>query len=116
MRLNLSSSPELARIVRAADNSYRKREASLQVRETVCLSGTYWDGGSRSTYVAVDLVTLRSSAAEQFAPSAFGGPAAAPMVRIPEGIAIVQTGVFCGKTANATVYINPVNAAKLLPA
>ena len=116
MRLNLSSSPELARIVRAADNSYRKREASLQVRETVCLSNTYWDGGSRSTYVAVDLVTLRSSAAEQFAPGAFGGPAAAPMVRIPEGIAIVQTGVFCGKTANATVYINPVNAAQLLPA
>jgi hypothetical protein len=37
-------------------------------------------------------------------------------VAIPEGIAIVETGVFMGKAATARVYVNPANMAKLLPA
>jgi hypothetical protein len=114
--LELKTAPEVLRLIRAADPSYRKTRAYLHVSESVSLSGTYWDGGSRSTYTAVDLATGRSKGAPQYDPPQFGGPRAAPVVVIPEGVAIVETGVFCGKTANASVYINPVNAAKLLPA
>jgi hypothetical protein len=114
--IELKTAPELARIVRAADGAYRKTKARLVINPTCTLYGTYWDGGSRTTYTAVNLATMRAASAEQFAPPQFGGPAAAPTVDIPEGIAIVATGVFCGKPATASVYINPANAARLLPA
>jgi hypothetical protein len=113
--VELKTAPELIRVIRAADSAYRKTKAFLRVQPTCTLHGTYWDGGSRTTYTAINLSTMRAATADQFAPPQFGGPAQAPTVDIPEGIAIVATGVFCGKPATASVYINPANAARLLP-
>jgi len=113
--IELKTAPELIRVIRAADGAYRKTKAFLRVQPTCTLHGTYWDGGSRTTYTAINLSTMRAATADQFAPPQFGGPAQAPTVDIPEGIAIVATGVFCGKPATASVYINPANAARLLP-
>ena len=115
-RIDLKTAPELVRVIRAADSTYRKHQATLCALETVSLSNTYWDGGSRSTYTAVCLTTGRNKGAPQYDPPQFGGPATAPTVAIPEGIAIVETGVFMGKTATARVYVNPANMAKLLTA
>jgi hypothetical protein len=115
-KIELKTAPELVKVIRAADPNYRKRQATLSASETVGLYGTYWDGGSRYTYTAVDLVTGRSKGAPQYDPPQFGGPRVDPVVAIPEGVAIVQTGIFLGKTATARVYVNPVNMAKLLPA
>jgi len=112
----LKCSPEVKRVILAADASYRKREARLLVQPEIDLYGTYWDGGTRYSYTAVDLVTGRSKGAPQFDPPQFGGPATTPRVSIPQGVAIVKTGMFCGKTATAYVYINPADAAPLLPA
>jgi len=114
--LDLKAAPEVLRVIRAADPSYRKHKTILRVCDSVTLSGTYWDGGSRSSYTAVDLATGRSKGAPQYDPPQFGGPSTAPRVSIPEGVAIVQTGIFCGKTATAFIYLNPANAAKLIPA
>jgi hypothetical protein len=111
--ITLKTAPEVSAIIRAADPSYRKQKAALYARESLALSGTYWDGGSRNTYTAVDLSTLRAVAAPQFDPPQFGG-GDTRTVAIPEGIAIVRTGVFCGKTAYAAVYLNPANMARLL--
>jgi hypothetical protein len=115
-RIDLKTSPEVLRLIRAADSSYRKHQATLSASETVRLSGTYWDGGSRSTYTAVDLLTGRSKGAPQYDPPQFGGPRVDPVVSLPEGIAIVETGVFMGKPATARVYVHPSNIAKLLTA
>lgn len=115
-RIALKTAPELARVIRAADPTYRKREACLLVRERVMLSGTYWDGGSRSTYHAVDLRTLRTLPAPQYNPPQYCGPSTDPVVEIPESVAIVKTGVFMGKTATATVYIHPNNATRFIGA
>jgi len=115
-RIDLKTAPELVKVIRAADSTYRKHQATLSASETVRLSGTYWDGGSRSTYTAVDLVTGRSKGAPQYDPPQFGGPMVDPVVAIPEGIAIVETGIFQGKQAIARVYVNPSNMAKLLTA
>lgn len=108
----LKTAPELARVIRAADPSYRKREACLLGRETVTIHDSYWDGGSRYTYHAIDLRTLRALPAPQYSPPQYGGPT--PTVTIPEGVAIVKTGIFMGKTATATVYIHPSNATRLI--
>lgn len=113
---SLKNAPEVKRVIQAADPSYKKHSAVLVQCESVELHGTYWDGGSRYTYTAVELATFRVKDAPQFNPPQFGGPQSSPVVTIPEGIAIVKTGTFCGRTASATVFINPANANKLLTA
>jgi hypothetical protein len=114
-KVTLATAPEVKRVITAADPTYRKRDAFLRVTSQCTLSGTYWDGGSRSTYHAVDISTGRVLPAPQYNPPQFGGPRTDPTVDIPDGVAIVRTGVFCGKTATATVYVNPNTAAPLLP-
>ena len=115
-RVVLKESPEVKAIVLAADSTYKKHEASLVVSETCELQGTSWSGGSRSTYTAVDVVTKRSKGAPQYAPPQFGGPQTTPVVQIPLGVVIVETGIFCGKKATAYIHIHPANVAQLLPA
>lgn len=112
--ITLKTAPEALRLIRAADPSYRKTKARIFVGETVTLSGTYWDGGSRSTYTAVDLATGRSKGAPQYNPPQFGGPRVDPCVQLPEGVCIIETGVFCGNTATANIYLHPANVAKLI--
>jgi hypothetical protein len=112
----LKGAPELTRVIRCAKADYRKRHAFVYVRDNVELSNTYWDGGSRSTYTAVNLATGQASTAEQYAPQQFGGPCAPLNVSIPQGVAIVETGFFCGKPSTASVYINPADATPMLPA
>lgn len=114
--IDVKSAPELLRVVRAVDPKYRKHKVILCVYEQVTLSGTYWDGGSRSSYTAVDIKTGRVGPAPQYNPPQFGGPVEAPRVDIPDGVAIVETGFFCGKPKTATVFVNPRTATPLLPA
>lgn len=114
-KYSLGSSPELKRIVLAAFGGYRKRDCYVIVSTSCSLTGTYWDGGSRSSYVAVDLATCRSTGAPQYDPPQFGGPST-PHVELPLGVAIVKGGISCGKPATAVIYIHPDNLARLLPA
>lgn len=116
MILEVKQYPELLALIRAAFPSYRKHKAYLTVTDTVELQGTYWDSGSRSTYVAVDLASKVSRGAPQYAPPQFGGPRSTPTVTLPVGVAIVEGGIFCGKPATARVFIHPDNATKFLPA
>ena len=112
----LKDHPELQRVIRAAAPSYKKHKAFFDSAESIELQGTYWDGGSRSTYTAVRMTDGFSLGAPQYDPPQFGGPRQAPMVTIPVGVAIVETGTFCGKPATAAVTINPADATKFLAA
>ena len=114
-RVTLKDHPEIKALVLAADRTYRKHEAVIKVETHVTLSGTYWDGGTRSTYTAVDLATHRSQGAPHYNPPQFGGPTASPEVALPIGTVIVETGIFCGKKATAYISVHPENMAKLLP-
>jgi hypothetical protein len=113
--VELKKYPELLRIIRAAAPRYSKHKAIVDVYPRITLSGTYWDGGSRSSYVAVNLTTMQTGAAPQYNPPQFGGPRTDPVCDIPEGVAIVRLGTFCGKTATAGITLHPNNVAKLLP-
>jgi hypothetical protein len=112
--VRLQDNPEIAKVIRAAFPSYKKRDAWVSVAESVTLSGTYWDGGSRATYVAVDLVTQRSLGAPRYDPPQFGGPRTAPTVALLNGVVIVGGGVSCGKPATAHLWVRPDNVAKVL--
>lgn len=116
MTITLKDHPAVKRLILAADSSYKKHQATIVSNRATCeLQGTYWDGGSRNTYTAVDMLTYRSQGAPQFNPPQFGGPRTAPVVDIPLNVCIVRTGTFCGKTSCATVYLHPENATKLIP-
>lgn len=114
MIISLAQNPEIREVVRAVHPKYRKHNVILYDALSLELGGTYWDGGSRWIYDAVNLSTRRVESAAQYAPPQFGGPVNAPRVDIPEGVAIVRTGIFCGKPAVVTVFVNPANMAKLL--
>lgn len=115
IEVTLKDSPEVRRVVLAANPNYRKHKAMLMVGTSITLSGTAWDGGSRSQYYAVDLATGRCSGSPRYDPPQFGGPKVAPTCAIPEGVVIVELGTFLGKPATAFVTLHPNNAAKLLP-
>lgn len=93
----------------------RKKHAFLHVTDKVTLSGTYWDGGSRSEYYAVQLATMQKLAAPHYDPPQFGGPTKSPQVEIPKGVIIVESGIFCGKPATPVIYVRPDDLALFLP-
>lgn len=108
--LTLKQNPRLARIVLAAFPAYRKHQVFVSVTARVGLGGSYWNGGSRSTYIAVNLANGYSASAPQFNPPQFGGPITDPVVTLPEDVAIVQGGIFNGKPATAHIYLRPDTA------
>ena len=112
--VNLKDYPEVKRIIRAADSSYKKHNATVVVVDKVALSNTYWSDGNRSTYTAVDMLTGQSQGAPQYDPPQFGGPKETPVVVIPENVAIVETGISRGDTVRAYVYVRASNVIKLL--
>lgn len=113
--IQLKDFPEVRRLIQAADPSYKRHTAMVFVRDRITLNDTFWDSGTRYTYTAVHILTKRAGGAPQYDPPQFGGPREAPTVSIPEGVAIVKTGTFCGKTAEAYVYVQEANLTKLLP-
>lgn len=128
-RITLQSAPEVQRVVRAAFPSYRKHNAFLSEFGSGVTINSYWDGGSKSVYVVVELATGRHRALPTSSHPYFdlnGATGETPDVtfergiatlkRLPEGFALVEGGVFCGKLATAHVYVNPANLTKLLPA
>ena len=114
MRIELSKYPEIKAVIIAAFPHYRKKQAEVQSREQFSMYGTYWDGGSRNEYAAVNLVSMRSNGAPHYPPTQFGGPGTQTM-DIPVNVAIVEAGTFCGKQATARVLVRAENFTKLLP-
>lgn len=94
-------------IAKAAFPGWRGRKLRTEQRESVTLLGTYWSGGSKNTFVAVELATLRTSPADRRLgdPNAFGGIGDShPTIRIPPGYAIVEHVIFRGKDLGCRVY------------
>ena len=114
--ITLSDFPEISRLIKHTCNiqstTYKKRKAFVQSRTKVELSNTYWDGGSRSTYAIVNLTTGQVSPCAQYAPPQFGGNA--PTIELDNDTAVIETGIFCGKPATASVFVSPENYNKLL--
>lgn len=97
-------------IAKAAFPGWKGRKLRVERRETVTLSGTYWSGGSKNEFVAVELATMRTSPADARLgdPNAFGGIGdSCPTIGIPVGFAIVEHVIFRGKDLGCRVYMAP---------
>lgn len=95
---------------------YKGRRYKFQTVTSVSLDGTYWDGGSRSSYGGVNLATGKSAPLPQFDPPQFGGPVSTPKVDVRPGMAVVEHSIFCGKDHGITFYVHPDDAPALIPA
>ena len=94
-------------IARAAFPSWTGRKARFSPRGTVHVGGTCWDGGTRSEFVAVRLATLETCSLPESSrtPREMGGTAPDSTVTVPEGYALVEHTIFCGRDAGCTVYV-----------
>ena len=75
-----------------------------------------WSGGSRTTYRAVNLETGATRAASDNMSAPWNSSRKDSRVDLRDGLAIVSHVYFCGKDLGLTIYVNPTNAAALLPA
>lgn len=98
-------------------NGYSGQKFKAVVTESVTVphQAGIWDGGSRDTYSFVELATGRSipSPCQQTAP--WDSSRREFSMVLPEGVAMVEHSIFCGRDMGLTFYLRPENAQKLLP-
>ena len=127
--ISLKLAPEIKALLAAVLPSYRKHNAFLSEFHSGVNINSYWDGGSRSTFVIVELATMRTrelptASHPYFDLNGVSGQNEDVTVvkgnvhlnRLPEGFALIEAGTFCGKPATAHVYLNAANLTKMLPA
>lgn len=127
--VELKNNPELKRIIQAAFPNYKKRTASFRVFTGKRNVNSYWDGGSRSEFVLIELATMRrkplptashpfydisskgltNQKAEAIETDHVGN---VYLTELPPGFALVEAGTFCGKPATAHVLFNSENMPK----
>ena len=116
MIITIKDYPFIRRLIAKVTNN-RKQKAIITFCDKVTLSGTFWDGGSRSTYTLVTWSTdnpndMVAQPLAQYAPPQFGGPKQDPVVVIGDNQAVVETGIFCGKVAAPHVFIREFTLTK----
>ena len=106
------SKPEglVDKVFRAAFPSYRGKKFKLVTTERLDVR-SYWDGGSRTVYVGVDLSTLATVRAPSSHPVFDPAGQGSTTVSLPLGAVIVGHSIFCGKDMGLTVYVNPEQLA-----
>ena len=111
MIVNIKSNPALAAFLRRAFPGYRKHKAIIRATNHLTLSGTHWDGGSRSTYSAVNAQGTSLPLTYSTAPTQFGG--VEKEIILTPNILILEAGTFCGKPATVTIHALPETLAAL---
>lgn len=100
-------------VILNAFSNYKGKTFEVKVAEKVSLNNSYWSGGTKSDYVAVNLATgVKQEASGISSPYRLNGEI--PEVDIPVGVAIVEHVIFCGKDMGLRIYIRPENATPLL--
>jgi hypothetical protein len=97
------SHPSEWAVLRKVPGGYLKRKAFLSEVDHVALTGRYWDGGSRDSYLHLkaDGTVQRIP---QCAPAVFGGPAETQVLHLAPGECVIRYGICMGKTATAHIF------------
>ena len=130
-RVELRWSPEVKAVIRAGFPSYRRRTAYLGEFSPRPIN-SYWDGGIRDEFAVVHLDSLSRHEVPTASHPYFDIASRGNTNRendvlstdrvgnltlkvLPDGYALVQSGVFRGKQAMATVFVPASNLNDLLP-
>ena len=111
--VNLSDVPQMFRGL----HGYKGRTYQVSVAEEVQLLDNAWSGGSRSSYIGVNLVTgeVLPPQNDEYSNPFTGQPGREPIVKLSADRAIVKHSYYCGKDAGITIYLHPDNVTKLIP-
>ena len=104
----------LKRICSVAFPEWRGKKIKLDTDIPSQLN-SYWDGGSKDTYVFVELATMKTAHLSSNHPF-FEKDKPRDLNMLPIGMILVKHSIFCGKDAGITIYANAGDLVPLLPA
>lgn len=108
---------DIAKIVAATFPDYKGRKFKIEARSQVTLTDLNWSGGSRSQYRTCTLGGNYIGGADKYnAQAPWAHQAENATVPIPPGAVVVRHTLFCGKDLGLTVYVNPADMPRLIPA
>lgn len=121
VEVTLRDAPEIKRLIVAVFPGYKKHKAYVSGFDGGVNVNSYWDGGSRDEYGLVDIRTGRAgklpTATHPYYDVARHGVEGenslvsvdargnVTLKALPDGVALVSAGTFCGKPATAHVYL-----------
>ena len=98
-------------VCKAAFPGYNGRKIQIKYNVKSKSLRSYWDGGSKSSYAVIDLNLLKVLHAPDSHPF-FDRLTGVDSFDIPEGYAVVEHSIFCGRDMGLTIHIP--DAAPLL--
>jgi hypothetical protein len=102
--IKIKEYPAIKSALKRAIPRYKKHSAIVCTADSLEISGTYWDGGSISSYLLCDLNGNNvESIPGSSAPPQFGG-SLPETFQIPENKMVLKLGTFCGKPATVFIY------------
>jgi hypothetical protein len=105
--------PIIIKIIQKTFPSYKGKKIKLSTDIPTRLD-SYWDGGSKDTYVFYELKTSRIIPIASNHPF-FEKENPRNLESLPNGILIVCHSIFCGKDMGITIYVNNEDIAPMLP-
>jgi hypothetical protein len=97
--------------------SYSGKSFQAEPAETVTIPSYagLWDGGSRTTYSAIELATGRTVPVSDNMSAPWSEKRQDVTVPLKSGFAIVKHSIFCGKDMGLTFLVHPSDIVKLIP-
>ncbi len=92
---------------------YHGRKATIDASGRVTFHDLHWGGGSCNQYIAVRM-SDGARADLEIGNAPWACPTEGARVEIPEGIAIIESSVFCGKPMPLRIYVHPSNVGRFL--
>ena len=112
----LDATADVVNMARKAFPNYTGRKFKLNNSGHPVRITSYWDGGSRNYFSAVDLTTNARVDVPQNGTPFDGGPVAPGGVAVPAGFMIAEHSIFAGKDMGITFYVDPGTSTQFLPA
>lgn len=106
-------------LVAATFPQYKGRKIVVEPATEVCLYDLNWSGGSRNQYHACDLTGAPLGSMDRWnatAPWVWVNAAEGKSIPLPPGAVVVRSTIFSGTDCGLTIYVNPADMPKLLPA
>ncbi len=84
---------------------YKGRTYHVIFTDSVTISNTYWSGGTRSWWVAIQMEGGNTSRVPSLAP--WDNPIEGERIELDENTVIAEHSHFCGKDMGITFYAHP---------
>ena len=103
---------DVAFLVTRTFPNYTGRKFRIVPAETVTLHDVNWGDGSRNQYRVTALSLDAESVKAVPAPAPWANPYEGAIMPIPQGWAVVEHSIFCGKDCGIRIHVNPLDVAR----